>query len=151
MTSSSPCEAAPLMPHPLEEDGRPPPSNEDPHPAVTTGNEVEHLKPEEVRIAQKETAPARGKLRPGRGVLPNEVPRLGKSARSDKPQLRTSFHRPVAVFLPTHEPWHQILNFATGLPKRCRAGTPSPTIPLRFSGMAKAVPVRAWRHPDEER
>jgi hypothetical protein len=104
---------------------------------------------EEARIAQKETAPARGKLRPG--VLPNEVPRLGKSARSDKPQLRTSFHRPVAVFLPTHEPWHQILNFAKGLPKRCRAGTPSPTIPLRFSGMAKAVPVRARRHPDEER
>ena len=33
------------MPHPLEEDGRPPPSNEDPDPAVTTGNEVEHLKP----------------------------------------------------------------------------------------------------------
>jgi len=41
--------AAPLMPHPLAEDGRLPPSNEDARPAVTTGDEVEHLKPEEVR------------------------------------------------------------------------------------------------------
>ena len=48
-TLAASAQAAPLMPHPLEEDGRPPPSNEDPHPAVTTGNEVEHLKPEEVR------------------------------------------------------------------------------------------------------
>jgi hypothetical protein len=48
-TLAASAQAAPLMPHPLEEDGRLPPSNEDPHPAVTTGNEVEHLKPEEVR------------------------------------------------------------------------------------------------------
>ena len=41
--------AAPLMPHPLAEDGPLPPSNEDARPAVTTGDEVEHLKPEEVR------------------------------------------------------------------------------------------------------
>jgi hypothetical protein len=41
--------AAPLLPHPLAEDGPPPPSNEDARPAVTTGEEVEHLKPEEVR------------------------------------------------------------------------------------------------------
>ncbi len=42
-------EAAPLMPHPLPNDGQLPPSNEDARPAVTTGDEVEHLKPEEVR------------------------------------------------------------------------------------------------------
>jgi hypothetical protein len=41
--------AAPLMPHPLTEDGSLPPSNEDARPAVTTGDEVERLKPEEVR------------------------------------------------------------------------------------------------------
>ncbi len=41
--------AAPLVPQPLAEDGRLPPSNEDARPAVTTGDEVEHLKPEEVR------------------------------------------------------------------------------------------------------
>ncbi len=41
--------AAPLVPHPLAEDGPLPPSNEDARPAVTTGDEVEHLKPEEVR------------------------------------------------------------------------------------------------------
>src|SRR5258705_12260912 len=41
--------AAPLLPHPLAEDGPLPPSNEDARPAVTTGDEVEHLKPEEVR------------------------------------------------------------------------------------------------------
>src|SRR5258705_12058579 len=41
--------AAPLMPHPLTEDGPLPPSNEDPRPAVTDRDEVEHLKPEEVR------------------------------------------------------------------------------------------------------
>jgi hypothetical protein len=33
----------------LAEDGPLPPSNEDARPAVTTGDEVEHLKPEEVR------------------------------------------------------------------------------------------------------
>ena len=42
-------QAAPLAPHPLTEDGRLPPPNEDARPAVTTGDEVEHLKPEEVR------------------------------------------------------------------------------------------------------
>jgi hypothetical protein len=41
--------AAPLMPHPLAEDGPLPPSNEDARPAVTTADEAEHLKPEEVR------------------------------------------------------------------------------------------------------
>jgi hypothetical protein len=41
--------AALLVPQPLAEDGRLPPSNEDARPAVTTGDEVEHLKPEEVR------------------------------------------------------------------------------------------------------
>ena len=41
--------AAALLPHPLAEDGPLPPSNEDARPAVTTGDEVEHLKPEEVR------------------------------------------------------------------------------------------------------
>ncbi len=41
--------AAPLVPHPLAEGGPLPPSNEDARPAVTTGDEVEHLKPEEVR------------------------------------------------------------------------------------------------------
>src|SRR6266852_8649293 len=41
--------AALLVPHPLAEDGPLPPSNEDARPAVTTGDEVEHLKPEEVR------------------------------------------------------------------------------------------------------
>ena len=42
-------QAAPLAPHPLTEDGRLPPSNEDARPAVTTGDEVDRLKPEEVR------------------------------------------------------------------------------------------------------
>ncbi len=42
-------QGAPLAPHPLAEDGRLPPSNEDVRPAVTTGDEVDHLKPEEVR------------------------------------------------------------------------------------------------------
>lgn len=40
--------AAPLAPHPLNEDARLP-GTPDAHPAVTTGEEVEHLKPEEVR------------------------------------------------------------------------------------------------------
>src|SRR3981081_1882529 len=42
-------QAAPLMPPPLAEDGRLPAEDEDARPAVTTGDEVEHLKPEEVR------------------------------------------------------------------------------------------------------
>jgi len=37
------------VPHPLAEDGPLPPSNEDARPAVTTGDEAERLKPEEVR------------------------------------------------------------------------------------------------------
>ena len=41
--------AAPLMPHPLAEDGPLPPSNEDARPAVTTSDEVNRIKPEEVR------------------------------------------------------------------------------------------------------
>jgi hypothetical protein len=42
-------QAAPLMPHPLADDGQLPPSNQGARPAVTTESEVEHLKPEEVR------------------------------------------------------------------------------------------------------
>jgi hypothetical protein len=42
-------QAAPLAPHPVTQDGRLPPSNDEARPAVTTGDEVEHLKPEEVR------------------------------------------------------------------------------------------------------
>jgi hypothetical protein len=42
-------QAAPLAPHLLTENGRLPPSNDEARPAVTTGDEVEHLKPEEVR------------------------------------------------------------------------------------------------------
>lgn len=40
--------AAPLAPHPLAKDQRLPPANGDAHPAVTTGDEVERLKPEQV-------------------------------------------------------------------------------------------------------
>ena len=46
-------QAAPLAPHPLAEDGRLPPSNEGARPAFTTGHEVEHLKPEEVRWGRR--------------------------------------------------------------------------------------------------
>ncbi len=42
-------EAAPLAPQPLTTDGRPPPGNDDAHPAVTTGDEVDRLAPEQVR------------------------------------------------------------------------------------------------------
>src|SRR6266481_1471817 len=45
--------AAPLAPHPLTEDGRLPPSNEEARPALATGDEVEHLKPEEVRWGRR--------------------------------------------------------------------------------------------------
>ncbi len=38
-------QAAPLMPHPLADDGQLPPSNQDAHPAVTTESEVEHSSP----------------------------------------------------------------------------------------------------------
>ncbi|WP_426442290.1 twin-arginine translocation signal domain-containing protein [Bradyrhizobium genosp. P] len=41
-------QAAPLAPHPLNEDAKSP-AGEDAHPAVTTGEEVDRLKPEEVR------------------------------------------------------------------------------------------------------
>jgi len=41
-------QAAPLMPHPLDNQLLPP-GKEDIRPAVTTGDEVDHLKPEEVR------------------------------------------------------------------------------------------------------
>jgi hypothetical protein len=40
-------QAAPLVPHPLNEDGRLP-ANPDAQPAVTTGDEVDRLKPQEV-------------------------------------------------------------------------------------------------------
>jgi hypothetical protein len=42
-------QAAPLAPHPLIEDGPLPQANPDAHPAVTTAEEVDRLKPEEVR------------------------------------------------------------------------------------------------------
>jgi hypothetical protein len=40
-------QAAPLAPHPLQDSVRPPPA--DAHPAVTTAEEVDRLKPEQVR------------------------------------------------------------------------------------------------------
>jgi len=42
-------QAAPLAPHPLEDNGRLPPANEDARPAVTSENEVDRLKAEQVR------------------------------------------------------------------------------------------------------
>jgi hypothetical protein len=42
-------QAAPLVPQPLPKDERLPPATEDPHPALTTEEEVNRLKPEEVR------------------------------------------------------------------------------------------------------
>jgi hypothetical protein len=42
-------QGAPLAPHPLVEDGPLPAANPDAHPAVTTADEVDRLKPEEVR------------------------------------------------------------------------------------------------------
>lgn len=42
-------QAAPLAPHPLAKDERLPPVNGDVHPAVVTGDEVDRLKPEQVR------------------------------------------------------------------------------------------------------
>jgi hypothetical protein len=42
-------QAAPLLPQPLAEDGRLPPANKDVRPAVTTAEEANNLKPEEVR------------------------------------------------------------------------------------------------------
>jgi hypothetical protein len=46
-------QAAPLAPHPLTEDGRLPPSDKEARPALATGDEVEHLKPEEVRWGRR--------------------------------------------------------------------------------------------------
>jgi hypothetical protein len=42
-------QAAPLAPHPLAKDERLPPANENARPAVTSADEVDHLKPEQVR------------------------------------------------------------------------------------------------------
>src|SRR5712671_2314911 len=42
-------QAAPLAPHPLVGDGPLPPAIPDAHPAVTTSDEVDRLKPKEVR------------------------------------------------------------------------------------------------------
>ena len=41
--------AAPLAPQPLAQDQRPPAVNEELRPAVTSADEVDHLKPEQVR------------------------------------------------------------------------------------------------------
>jgi hypothetical protein len=41
------------MPHPLAEDGKLPPTDENARPALTTEAEVEHLKPEEVRWGRR--------------------------------------------------------------------------------------------------
>ncbi len=41
-------QAAPLPPHPLPQQAHRPAVNEDVHPAVTSADEAEHLKPEEV-------------------------------------------------------------------------------------------------------
>ena len=48
MALAATAQAAPLMPQPLTEGG-PIPANPDAHPAVTSGDEVDRLKPEEVR------------------------------------------------------------------------------------------------------
>jgi hypothetical protein len=42
-------QAAPLAPHPLTDDGRLPPGSEEPRPAIATEEDVNSLKPEEVR------------------------------------------------------------------------------------------------------
>ena len=42
-------QAAPLLPQPLGDNGLRPPGNPDAHPAVTSGDEVDRLTPEEVR------------------------------------------------------------------------------------------------------
>jgi hypothetical protein len=47
-TLAASAQAAPLSPQPLNQSGRPS-ANEDAHPAVTTADEVDRLKPEEVR------------------------------------------------------------------------------------------------------
>ena len=46
-------QAAPLAPHPRTEDGRLPPGTEEPRPAVVSGDEVNSLKPEEVRWGRR--------------------------------------------------------------------------------------------------
>jgi hypothetical protein len=47
-TLAASAQAAPLLPQPLPESGRNP-ANEDARPAVITGDEVDRIKPEEVR------------------------------------------------------------------------------------------------------
>jgi len=72
--------AAPLMPHPLAEDGPLPPSNEDPRPAVTDRDEVEHLKPEEVRgRGRHRLGRPRCSRTPGRSGPPLPAPAGGRS------------------------------------------------------------------------
>lgn len=46
-------QAAPLMPQPLPADGRLPPDHQALQPAVTTGEEADRLKPEEVRWGRR--------------------------------------------------------------------------------------------------
>jgi len=49
LAAGAEAEAAPLAPQPLTTDGRPPPGNAEARPAVTTGDEVDRLAPEQVR------------------------------------------------------------------------------------------------------
>jgi hypothetical protein len=46
-------QAAPLAPQPLTDDGRLPPGSEEPRPAVATEEDVNALKPEEVRWGRR--------------------------------------------------------------------------------------------------
>jgi hypothetical protein len=52
-TLAASAQAAPLAPHPLLEDGRLPPPNEEARPAVATEEDVNSLKPEEVRWGRR--------------------------------------------------------------------------------------------------
>jgi hypothetical protein len=52
MALAASAQAAPLMPQPLVE-GDPLPSHPDAHPAVTSADEVDRLKPEEVRWGRR--------------------------------------------------------------------------------------------------
>jgi hypothetical protein len=52
-TLAASAQAAPLAPHPLLEDGRLPPPNEQARPAVATEGDVNSLKPEEVRWGRR--------------------------------------------------------------------------------------------------
>jgi hypothetical protein len=49
LAAGAEAEAAPLAPQPLTADGRPPSGNDEARPAVTTGDEVDRLAPEQVR------------------------------------------------------------------------------------------------------